>query len=252
VVRRLIAVVGTVAIFGSGALFGALGTSVSSAAPRAATAQPSCPANYDPVLDPAHFVGVIDNPYFPLPVGRVLVFRGIKDGRTQVDRVTVTDRTKVIEGVTATVITDIAKHKGELLEKTTDRYAQDDQGNVWYLGEDTTAYLPNGTVDTSGSWEAGIGEAEPGIIMEADPQVPDAYRQECQTGEAMDTAWVISAGGSLKVPYQRVHDVLRTLEFTQLEPDGVDQKYYAPGIGIVFEQTMVGGDEFAELVSVTG
>ncbi len=241
-----------IAAVGLAALIGALSMPASAAPVSATGPSPTCPASYDPVLDPAHFISVIDNRYFPLPVGRRLVYRGIKDGQAQVDRVTVTDQTKVIEGITATVVRDVAKHGRSLLEKTQDWYAQDDLGNVWYLGEDTKAYLPNGGVDTSGSWQAGVEGAKPGVIMEADPQVPDAYFQECLSGEAMDTAWVVSVRGSLRVPYGRVHDVLRTLEFTQLEPQGVDLKVYAPGIGIALEKTLVGGKEVAKLVSVRG
>src|SRR5438552_12438864 len=63
-------------------------------------------AGYHPVLDPKDFVDVIDNPYFPLPVGRTLVYRGIKDGKTQIDRVTVTRRTRVVAGITARVVFD--------------------------------------------------------------------------------------------------------------------------------------------------
>ena len=97
----------------------------------------ACGTTYAPVLDPAHFGRVIDNPYFPLPVGRTLVYTGVKDGQTQTDTVVVTDQTKVILGITATVVSDIATHDGTVLEKTFDYYAQDDQGTVWYLGEDT-------------------------------------------------------------------------------------------------------------------
>jgi hypothetical protein len=107
-------------------------------------------AGYEPVLNPADFVRKVTNPYFPLPVGRTLIYRGIKDGKSQVDRVHVTSRTKVLEGITAVTVTDVARHNGHLLEKTTDWYAQDKQGNVWYLGEDTAAYLPGGKVDRSG------------------------------------------------------------------------------------------------------
>jgi hypothetical protein len=135
------------------------------------------------------YATTIDNPYFPLPVGRTWVYRGVKDGRSQVDRVTVTDRTKVVaEGIAARVVTDVATHDGKVLEKTSDWYAQDKQGNVWYVGEDTAAYPTNGKVDRSGSWEAGVDGAEPGLVMEAKPQIPDAYRQEFLSGEAEDTA----------------------------------------------------------------
>ena len=162
-------------------------------------------SGYEPVLDPANFVSVIDNPYYPLPVGRVLVYKGIRDGVKQIDRVTVTDRTKVLEGITATTVLDVARQPdGTLIEKTTDWYAQDKQGNVWYLGEDTKAYNPDGTVDTSGSWQSGVNDGEPGIIMEAHPRVPDAYRQEFLAGQAEDTAWIVKRGGSVTVPYGTV------------------------------------------------
>src|SRR5262249_52539256 len=127
-------------------------------APSSASA---CGTSYAPVLDAAHFVPVIDNPYFPLPVGRTLVYTGVKDGQTQTDTVTVTDQKKVILGITATIVSDIATHDGTLLEQTFDYYAQDDEGNVWYLGEDTTAFLSKGKTDTSGSFLAGVDGAQP-------------------------------------------------------------------------------------------
>ena len=123
----------------------------------------ACGTSYAPVLDPARFVTVIDNPYFPLPVGRKLVYTGVKDGQTQIDTVTVTDQKKVILGITATVVSDIATTSdGTVIEKTFDFYAQDAQGHVWYLGEDTTHFLPNGKTDTSGSFLAGSMGLSPG------------------------------------------------------------------------------------------
>ena len=219
-----------------------------SSAPSSASA---CGTTYKPVL-PNDFVTVIDNPYFPLPVGRKLVYTGIKDGQTQTDTVTVTDQKKDILGVSTTVVNDVATHDGSVLEKTFDYYAQDGDGNVWYLGEDTTAFLPNGRADTSGSFQAGVDGAQPGIIMEAHPQIPDAYRQECYAGQAEDTAWVVGTSGSMRVPYGNVRNVLTTLEATQVEPGAYDQKVYGPGIGIVTEQSLTGPNEFAQLVSVTG
>ncbi len=213
---------------------------------------PASGTDYEPVLDPANFVTVIDNPYFPLPVGRTLVYEGVKDGQSQIDTVTVTDQTKVIEGITARMVSDVSTHDGALLEKTFDFYAQDKQGNVWYLGEDTTAFLANGKTDTSGSWMAGVNDAEPGLIMEADPQIPDAYRQEFLTGQAEDTAWVVERGGTVTVPYGKLRNTLKTLEATRIEPGSYDLKVYAPGIGIVLEQSLSGPPETASLVSVTG
>jgi hypothetical protein len=204
-----------------------------------------------PVFDPGNFVALIDNPYFPLPVGRTLVYEGVKDGQTQVDTVTVTAETKVILGVVATVVSDVATHDSTVLERTFDWYAQDKQGNVWYLGEDTTAYLPNGKTDTSGSWEAGVRGAQPGIVMEANPAIPDAYRQEYLAGQAEDTAWVVDIGGTITVPYGKLHKTLTTLEATRLEPGLYDRKVYAPGIGLVVEEAITGPVETARLVSVS-
>jgi hypothetical protein len=207
---------------------------------------------YEPVLNPKDFVRVINNPYYPLPLGRTLIYRGIKDGKTQIDRVHITRRTKMLEGIRATTVTDVSTHNGKLLEKTTDWYAQDKQGNVWYLGEATAAFPPGGGVDHSGSWQAGVKDAEPGLVMKANPQVPEAYRQEFLTGQAEDAAWIVERGGSATVPLGTLHHVLTTLEFTRLEPDVVDRKVYAPGIGVIIEQSLHGPIETAEVVSVRG
>jgi hypothetical protein len=201
----------------------------------------------------ASFTTTIDNVFFPLPVGGSFLYRGVRDGTSQVDRVSVTDRTRVVDGVTVVVVRDVAKHGSTLLEKTFDWYAQEvSTGAVWYFGENTKTFDEQGhVVSTEGSWEAGVDGAVAGIIMEGDPTVPDGYRQEFYAGHAEDAAWVLSLDNSITVPYGRLHHVLRTMEWTPLEPEVVDQKYYAPGIGLVDEVAVAGDDEFAELVSFT-
>jgi hypothetical protein len=149
-------------------------------------------------------------------------------------------------------VTDIATHGRRVLEKTTDWFAQDRQGNVWYLGERTAAFLPGGKVDRSGSWQAGVNDGEPGIVMLAHPHVPDAYRQEFLRGSAEDTAWIVDSGGTARVPFGVLRRTLTSLEFTRLEPGVIDQKIYAPGIGIVSERAVRGPRETARLVSVRG
>jgi hypothetical protein len=219
---------------------------VSSGGGRCATYRPHIPS-------PSQFSKVIDNPYFPLPAGRTLVYRGVENGRKELDRVHVTSRTKRIEGISATVVDDnVYEPIGRLAERTFDYYAQDDRRNVWYLGEDTREFLPGGKVDTSGSWLTGRNGAKPGLIMEADPRVSDAYRQECRSGEAEDLAWVVDRGGSNRVPYRTFHHVLRSLEFSRLEPAIVDQKVYGPGVGAISERQLSGGHEKLSLVRVTG
>jgi hypothetical protein len=210
-------------------------------------------AGYEPVLHPRDFSTRITNPYFPLPVGRRLVYRGVKDGHKQKDVVTVTRRTrKVAEGIRARVVTDVATHNGKLLEKTADWYAQDKAGNVWYVGERTAAYMPNGTVDRSGSWEAGVHDGEPGIVMKAHPRIPMAYRQEYLRGKAEDTAWVVRTNGTVTVPYKTFHHILVSLESARIEPGLYDKKIYARGIGIVSETALTGPPETARLVRVSG
>jgi hypothetical protein len=228
-----------------------------SSAPTVARSDPvsaaTAPMSTTGPIDPSNFVTTVDNPYYPLPVGRVMVYQGIRDGVAQTDTVTVTSATKVIEGVRAVVVRDLATDTHHrTLEATLDWFAQDKQGNVWYLGEDTKAYNPDGSVDTSGSWMAGVNGATPGFIMEAHPKIPDAYRQEYLKGQAEDTAWIVGTGGSATIPYGTVHNTVRSLEVTVLEPDVVDEKIYAPGVGIVSERSLAGPQEVAKLVSVTG
>jgi hypothetical protein len=203
-------------------------------------------AGYHPQIPaPGHFARVIDNPYFPLPAGRTFVYRGAENGKKELDRMHVTGRTKNIAGITATVVSDnVYEPPPRLLEKTFDYYAQDDKGNVWYLGENTREFLRGGKVDRSGSWLAGTNGAKPGLIMEAHPRVPDGYRQECLSGEAEDLAWVVGRGGS--------NDLLRTLEVSPLEPSIVERKVYRPRVGVVSEQQLSGGHETLKLVRTSG
>jgi hypothetical protein len=230
-----------------------LGTLVWVGGPGAqANVSPSAGSGYEPTLAPANFVKAVDNPYFPLPVGRMLVYRGIKDGVTQTDRVRVTRDTKVIEGITATAVSDVATHRGKILEKTLDFYAQDKDGNVWYLGENTKELLPNGKVDRSGSWMSGVHDGEPGLIMEAHPRVPDAYRQEYLKGQAEDMAWIVTKGGTGAFAHRAVRHLIKSIEFSPLEPHIIDQKLYAPGLGIVSEIAVSGPKETARLVRVRG
>jgi hypothetical protein len=206
-----------------------------------------------PAFDPAHFTHPVDNPYFPLTPGLLTRLHGSDGDERFVEKVRVTHRTVMIAGVRAVVVRDVVRRPdGTLAEATDDWYADDDQGNVWYLGEDTVHFLAHGKADTSGSWEAGVNGAVPGIIMEANPQIPDAYRQELLAGEAEDTAWIVDRGTTIRVPYGRVTNVLTTLEATRLEPGAYDQKVYGPGIGIVLEQSLSGDPEYAKLESVTG
>ena len=200
-------------------------------------------------IDPGDYVRFVTNPFLPFKPGTVQAYRGLKDGLVTHERVAVLHRTKSIQGVRTTVVHDVTRHAGKLLEVTDDWYAQDKDGNVWYFGEDTKAY-EHGHVSTEGSWEAGVRGAVGGIVMEAEPHAPDAYRQEFFKGHAEDMAWVVRRGGSIRVPLRTVHHILVTLEWSRLEPQVIDRKIYARGLGIVREVSATGPREILELVAV--
>ena len=225
----------------------ATGTPATTAPPSTALSSPA----YQPKIDPANFTDVIDNSLFPLNPGTRFTYRGVRDGQTQTDVVEVTSQTKLIMGVTAVAVLDTATHGSRLLEKTTDWYAQDREGNVWYFGEDTAEYKKNGEVASrEGSWMGGVDGAQPGIIMPAQPEVPLSYRQEFYAGHAEDMAWIISSSQPTRVPLGSYRDALLTLEWTRLEPDVLSEKLYAPGVGLISEHDVAGGDERSVLVSV--
>jgi hypothetical protein len=205
-----------------------------------------------PSPDPDDFVAGIDNPYLPLAPGSRWVYEsaGVDRERTTV---TVTGDTREVQGVTTTVVHDVVRDSGgEVVEDTFDWFAQDTAGNVWYFGEDTTEYDDRGRPDHSGSWEAGVDGASAGLAMPDAPRVGDGYQLESSPGVSEDRSQVLSVDESVNVEFGSFTDVLQTEDTTPLEPGIVEQKYYAPGIGLVLEQTVLGGAERLELVSYDG
>jgi hypothetical protein len=209
------------------------------------------PAGAKASAQAAGFSAVIDNQYLPLTPGTVLQYEGTRDGKKAASTTVVTNETKVIQGVTCVVVSDTGFTNNKATEKTSDYYAQDNQGNVWYFGEDSFDLVKGKWVRSDGSWLAGIDDAQPGVIMEAHPRVGDTYRQEYYPGHAEDMAEVLSTNTSVSVPYGSFDHALRTKEWTPLEPGVVDNKYYAAGIGEVEAVNVQGGDELMQLVSVT-
>ena len=202
-------------------------------------------------LNPANFVREVDNPWYPLKPGTSYRYRGVKDGKPAIDVFSVTGRKKMIQGVPATVNRDRLYLDGKLAEDTLDWYAQDKQGNVWYVGEATRELDRKGRVkNTEGSWQAGVDGAEAGIFMPANPKVGHSFRQEYYKGQAEDHFKVLALDASVKVPYVASRHALKTMEWTPLEPGVIDTKYYVRGIGNVYEKTVKGGNERSELVSV--
>ncbi len=201
---------------------------------------------YQPSIDPADFSTTIDNPFLPWVPGTTFVYEG---GGEHIE-VTVTPDTRNVMGVETVVVRDTVTVKGKVTEDTFDWYAQDRAGNVWYFGEATISFEDDPAGDPAGSWEAGVNGAQPGIVMLADPRPGDLYRQEFLSGEAEDLALVRRLDGAITVRAGSYADALVTEEWTPLEPDTVEYKYYARGVGNVAEQVVVGGDDLVELVEV--
>ncbi len=218
------------------------------------TAAPSAlPQSDEPVeLDPAEFTAEVTNPWFPLEPGTRWTYRETtEDGEEVRVVVTATAAThEIANGVTARIVRDTVTLDGEIIEDTLDWYAQDADGTVWYLGEDT-AEFENGEVSTrEGSFEAGVDGAQAGVIMPASPDMGMTYRQEYYEGEAEDHGEVLALGKQASVPAGDYDGLVQTADTTPLEPDVLEHKYYAEGVGLVLTiDKEAGGRE--ELLSVT-
>jgi hypothetical protein len=211
------------------------------------------PQGAEPVdLDADTFTTEIDNRYWPMvPEARWVYRETDEEGEALKVIVTVTTETKTIaNGVTARVVRDTVTRDGELVEDTFDWYAQDDEGNVWYLGEDT-AEFENGEITTrEGSWEAGVDGALPGIIMPADPEPGLMYRQEYYEGEAEDNGEVLSTEEMADVPYGHFDNMLLTKDTITIEPNVLEYKLYGEGVGPVLVLGVSGGGGREELLEV--
>lgn len=190
---------------------------------------------YDVAIDPNDFLdkpGILAQPnrYFPLVPGRTYVYQH----GTETVRTTITDETKQILGVTVIVVHDVSIVDGLLTEDTEDWFAQDTQGNVWYFGE-IAQQLENGElVSLEGSWKAGVDGAQPGIVMKGVPQIGDVYRQEFSLGDAEDLGEVLSLTGTASTPKASCNQTcLVTKDFSPLEPDVIENKYFAPDVGLI-------------------
>jgi len=194
-------------------------------------------------LDPGDFTVDITNTYWPMEPGDRWI-SSETDGKGDVLRVEVTvqDETyTVASGIEARVVHDRVTRDGAVVEDTLDWYAQDGDGNIWYLGEKTAEYENGQVVSTEGSWEAGVDGAQPGIAVPADPEPGLTYRQEYLKGQAADQGAVLSTDEQVGVPTGIYTGALRTRDTTALEPELVELKFYAPGIGPVLTVESSGG-----------
>jgi hypothetical protein len=228
------------------------------AVPAAASGGSSCRLprfgpgrDYHPRIVAASFSPNVTNKFFPLTPGKTLVYTGTKDGEKALDLVAASFRVRTVDGVRTRVVEDRLYLDNVLAERTSDYYAQDRCGNVWYFGEDTAELDRHGNVvSTEGTWHAGVDGAQPGVFMQAHPQVGRRFRQEWYEGQAEDVFKVVSRSSRITVPYGSFRHALRTEETTALEPGVLDNKYYVKGIGEVAELSVKGPREALELVEI--
>jgi len=185
-------------------------------------------------VEPDDFTVNVTNRWYPLEPGTRWTYREVEDGKALHVVVTSTSVTrKVASGVTARIVRDTVSRNGKVLEDTKDLYAQSSDGTVWYLGEETAEFENGKLASREGSFEAGVDGAEAGVIMPGRPKVGMSYRQEYYKGKAEDRGKILAFGKTAKVPAGSYNNLLQTADTNPLEPNVLEQKYYAKGVGLV-------------------
>ena len=206
-------------------------------------------ARAEPVLprfDPAAFEpgAAITNPYFPLASGYTREYRGTgkdKDGNPEDESniLVFVGAGPVIAGLQTVMVLDNAWAGGLHVEEAKDYYAQDRDGNVWYMGEDVVNFNYDDAgkltgTDSHGTWRTGVNDAKPGYAMPANPQPGFAYVQEhSPRDEAMDVGEIMALDGTLSGPTGDYAEVLSVFETSLIDPDLREVKYYAKGVGMI-------------------
>jgi hypothetical protein len=192
-------------------------------------------------INAADFQAKVDNPLFPLATLGPQLFEGEELDpdtneviKTRVES-TVLPTTDTVAGVEVTVVNEKDYQNGELVESTLDYFAQHRSGDVYYFGERVDTYEGGKIVGHEGSWLAGEGKNQPGIVMPAHPVVGQKFAQEKAPGIAEDELKVLSLTESVTVPAGSFTGCLKASDFNPL--DGVTEfKYYCPGVGMVHEE----------------
>lgn len=179
------------------------------------------------------------NSYFILEPGYQLILEGQEDGADIQLKITVLDETKIVNGTEARVVEERETEGGELTEVSKNWFVVCKPSNdIFYLGEEVEIYENGKVVDHEGAWEAGVKDAKLGLIMSGKPEVGMKYYQEIAPGVAEDRAEVVGLDNVLDTPAGKFDKVLETEETNALKPDEKESKFYAPGIGLIQEETL--------------
>ncbi|MEK7595025.1 MAG: hypothetical protein AAB443_00330 [Patescibacteria group bacterium] len=216
-----------------------------------ATLEEKKPVLMDPAkIDPLRFTTTINNKYFSLPVGRELTYEGKTEDGLEKIVISINGDTKLVAGVKTLIYRDKVWLDGELVEDTRDYLAQDDMGNVWYFGEDVDNYEDGKLLDHEGAWLAGVDGAEPGLWIKAEHVKGDSYKQEYYKGKAEDMRDVISTSEPLKIKMGSYTNCVKMYDWTPLDKDAREYKYYCAELGAMVLETNFTGGERIELVGI--
>jgi len=205
---------------------------------------------YRPEIDPTQFSADLTNPYTSYMVGQTLVYEGMTDEGLERVETTTLASTVVINGITCREVEDVAILEGDVIESTIDWYAQHQDGSIWYMGEIAKNFDDEGFLeDIDGSWRYGVDGAQPGVIVMGTPVPGQLYRQEYLINEAEDLGRVLALNETVTVPAGTFTGCLMTEDGSSLEPDALEHKYYAPGVGLVLEVDVESGERL-ELVQI--
>ena len=205
-------------------------------------------AAYNPQINPEDFQATVDNAYYPLAPGMTLKYIEKSGGATSTNVTTVTHYTKLVMGVTCVVVRDTVTRNGRLAEETHNWFAQHKDGTVWHFGAASREISPGGLVSTEGSWVAGVKDAQPGIVMPAQPVPGKPYRQQYARNVSEDMAQIVATNETVTVPAGTFTGCVKTKEWSMLEA-GTEIKWYAKGVGVV-KETATAGD-LVVLLSIT-
>lgn len=200
---------------------------------RQPDAQPSASetSEYNPQIVPSKFTTSITNKYFSLPVGRKLIYHADTENGVERTELEIESETKTILGVETVIYRDKVFLDGELVEDTKDYLAQDDDGNVWYFGEDVRNYENGQFKNNEGSWIAGVDGAKPGIWIKAVHTVGDSYRQEYYKDNALDMRDVVAVEQVVETDVAKYTGCVKMYDWTPLDPNSKENKYYCPEVG---------------------
>lgn len=202
------------------------------------------PRGSEPVnLKPEDFTLNIDNPYWPMKPGTHWTFSEVDhDGQVFKVDIIVTPTIKTFaNGIKAREVRDTVTLDGAVVEDTKDWYAQDDDGNIWYFGEDTAEFENGTVVSREGSFQAYVDGALPGVVVAGKPRAGVRYREEYYKGHAEDNAEVLSTHELVEVPYGKFRNALLTRNTVTIKPDVQEFKLYAKGVGPVMVLGVSGG-----------